>query len=360
VAPPDRACGALDPSGFAQRGPAHVPLGIDESGCTRNNLTAYDCAKARWFADCAILGGIVMKSFAASLVLAACAGLAGCQTSQWPAGVSFAPPVAASALSNDSASVQATITKANARTVELLNAADKVANAPQYLDLPTIGAGLAAIAGGAFGAPGEIAKGAAVAAAGLVAHRTYWNFGGRQGALLQAASGEACIAGAGRGIVAIDQQTRMFTDPSTGQPTNLWLQAAGWATQQIQSDPSDPMATKVLALEPIVMSAPQSLDGARLGVEIALRKKLATPSAPDISSLAATYQSALAGAAGAGQSNANAAGNASALLAGQAGGHGANLSAGQQAAAIVLSDPGVLNNLTSLTTTLTACVALAS
>ncbi|HWF77915.1 MAG TPA: hypothetical protein VN694_12145 [Caulobacteraceae bacterium] len=306
-------------------------------------------------------------------LLAGCAVLSGCATEQqslptarglpnpFPPGISFAPPPvsATSLLPPPSADVAAAIATADARASQFLGVSDKLANAPQYLDLPTIGAGLAALAAGAFGAPAGFAKGAGIAAAGLVAHRTYWNFSPRQTAMQQAAAADGCLASTAEGIRQIDGQ----------RP--LWQAAAAWATDEVQAAaantnaPVNPMATKVLQMEPIVMGAPQQLDSRLLAVEIAVRKNLSTPSPPNISTLSATYQAALAEAPANGASNANVSGQAQRTLA-LALHRGPGLMAvapvpsGEQAAATVLADPALLNNLTALSTTLSACVALAN
>jgi hypothetical protein len=305
-------------------------------------------------------------------VLAGCAVLSACATepgqslptarglaNPFPPGLSFAPPPVSptSLLPPPSANVEAAIVTANARASQFLGVSDKLANAPQYLDLATIGAGLAALAAGAFGAPSGFAKGAGIATAALVAHRAYWNFSPRQSAVLQGAAADACVGTTAEGVRVIDTQ----------RP--LWLTAAAWATDQVQAAAANasatvnPMAPKVLELEPIVMGAPQQLDSRMIAIEIAVRKKLASPSAPDISTLSATYQAALQAAPANGQSNANASSQAVKTLALQR--RTAMLGAaagpsGEQAAATVLADPALLNNLTALSTTLTACVALAN
>jgi hypothetical protein len=307
-----------------------------------------------------------MTTRAMSAALAACATLAGCATQQgvrnpFPPGLSFAPPPvsATSLLPPPSADVASAIATADARASQFLAVSDKLANAPQYLDLATIGAGVAALAAGAFGAPSGFAKGAGIAAAALVGHRTYWNFSPRQAAMQAGAAADGCVATTAEGIRTID-----------GQRT-LWLAAAAWATNQVEAGAANPgtavnpMASKVLEMEPIVMGAPQQLDSRMLAVELAVRRKLATPSPPDISTLSATYQAALQEAPAKGQSNANASGQARKTLALA---HQVRLGltavapppSGEQAAAAVLADPALLNNLTSLTTTLTACVALTS
>ncbi len=236
-----------------------------------------------------------MTRRAISAVLAACATLAGCATppqgmrNPFPPGLSFAPPPvsATSLLPPPSTDVAGAIATADARASQFLGVSDKLANAPQYLDLATIGAGVAALAAGAFGAPSGFAKGAGIAAAALVGHRTYWNFSPRQAAMQAGAAADGCVATTAEGIRTIDGQ----------RP--LWLAAAAWATSQVEAGaanpatPVNPMASKVLEMEPIVMGAPQQLDSRMLAVELAVRRKLATPSPPDISTLSATYQAAL-------------------------------------------------------------------
>ncbi|HEX3406231.1 MAG TPA: hypothetical protein VHS81_03250 [Caulobacteraceae bacterium] len=308
------------------------------------------------------LGGRLGAKLGGCVALAA--SLAGCAThpgGPFPPGISFAPPPvsATSVLPPPSADVAGAIATASARAGQFLTVSDKLANAPQYLDLATIGAGIAALAAGAFGAPSGFAKGAGIAAAALVGHRTYWNFSPRQVAMQAGAAADGCVANTAEGIRVIDGQ----------RP--LWLAAAAWATEQVQAAATspgatvNPMATKVMELEPIVMGAPQQLDSRMLAIEIAVRRKLATPSPPDISTLAATYQAALQEAPARGQSNANASGQAQRMLEETRRpramfGAAAAPPSGEQAAATVLADPALLNNLTALSTTLTACVALAN